>query len=129
MTSELDVSDLIIRLAAADKAFLIATPWNNIGGRVTTTRSLSVHALPLQVKPQTLSNLLYAFAALDCHPGAVFLASLSLAIERQAALFKPQELAASLWGFAMLRHHPGPNLVNVGLSETRRWVPSTERTP
>lgn len=76
----------------------------------------------MQVKPQTLSNLLFAFAALDCHPGEVFLASLGLAIERQAQLFKPQELAASLWGFAMLRHHPGPGLVNVGLTETRRCV-------
>lgn len=75
-----------------------------------------------KVKPQTLSNLLFAFAALDCHPGEVFLASLGLAIERQAQLFKPQELAASLWGFAMLRHHPGPGLVNVGLTETRRQL-------
>jgi hypothetical protein len=74
----------------------------------------------LQVKPQTLSNLLFAFAALDCHPGAVFLASLGIAIERQVQLFKPQELACSLWGFATLKHHPGPNLVNTGLSETRR---------
>jgi hypothetical protein len=73
-----------------------------------------------QVKPQTLSNLLFAFAALDCHPGAVFLASLGIAIERQVQLFKPQELACSLWGFAVLKHHPGPSLINAGLSETRR---------
>ncbi len=50
----------------------------------------------------------------------MFLASLSLAIERQVQLFKPQELANSLWGFAMLRYHPGPSLVTVGLAETRR---------
>ena len=76
--------------------------------------------LASQVKPQTLSNLLFAFAALDCHPGAVFLASLGIAIERQVQLFKPQELACSLWGFAVLKHHPGPSLINAGLSETRR---------
>jgi len=75
-----------------------------------------------KVKPQTLSNLLYAFAAMDFHPGNAFLTAISLAIQRQVHMFKPQELASSLWGLAKLRHHPGPQLVSIALTETCRQV-------
>ena len=51
------------------------------------------HVPATQVKPQTLSNLLWAYATLGRHPHAL-LAVLASESQRQLSHFKPQVLSA-----------------------------------
>ena len=61
----------------------------------------------LQVKPQTVSNLLWAYATLGWAPTHL-LNSLAVETLRQLPYFKPQELANSLWAYATLKYNPMP---------------------
>jgi len=63
--------------------------------------------LSLQVKPQTVSNLLWAYATLGWAPTHL-LNSLAVETLRQLPYFKPQELANTLWAYATLGYTPMP---------------------
>ena len=61
----------------------------------------------IQVKPQTVSNLLWAYATLGWAPTHL-LTSLAIETLRQLPYFKPQELANTLWSYASLGYTPMP---------------------
>ena len=61
----------------------------------------------MQVKPQTVSNLLWAYATLGWAPTHL-LTSLAIETLRQLPYFKPQELANTLWSYATLGYTPMP---------------------
>ena len=62
---------------------------------------------PAQVKPQTVSNLLWGYATLGWAPTHL-LTSLAIETLRQLPYFKPQELANTLWAYATLGYTPMP---------------------
>ena len=59
------------------------------------------------MKPQTVSNLLWAYATLGWAPTHL-LTSLAIETLRQLPYFKPQELANTLWSYATLGYTPMP---------------------
>lgn len=59
------------------------------------------------MKPQTVSNLLWAYATLGWAPTHL-LTSLAVETLRQLPYFKPQELANTLWSYATLGYSPMP---------------------
>lgn len=76
----------------------------------------SNESLCIQVKPQTVSNLLWAYATLGWAPTHL-LNSLALETLRQLPYFKPQELANTLWSYATLGYTPMPKwLVQMGVA-------------
>ena len=66
-----------------------------------------IASLCVQVKPQTVSNLLWAYATLGWAPTHL-LTSLAIETLRQLPYFKPQELANTLWSYATLGFNPMP---------------------
>ena len=69
-----------------------------------------------QVRPQTVSNLLWAYATLGWAPTHL-LSSLEVESLRQLPYFKPQELANTLWAYAVLGYTPMPEwLAQMGLA-------------
>ena len=64
-------------------------------------------SLCIQVKPQTVSNLLWAYATLGWAPTHL-LTSLAIETVRQLPYFKPQELSNTLWSYATLGYTPMP---------------------
>lgn len=69
-----------------------------------------------QVKPQTVSNLLWAYATLGWAPTHL-LTSLAVETLRQLPYFKPQELANTLWAYATLGYTPVPEwLAQMGVA-------------
>lgn len=70
----------------------------------------------IQVKPQTVSNLLWAYATLGWAPTHL-LTSLAVETLRQLPYFKPQELANTLWSYATLGYTPMPEwLAQMGVA-------------
>ena len=78
----------------------------------------------LQVKPQTLSNLLYAFAILDCHPGSVFLTSLSVAVERQVCRHRDNSAAGYYLRLACMHDYlSNSGDDNIALAQVQMFKP------
>jgi len=61
----------------------------------------------LDIKPQEISNSLWAYAKISCPYHALFMALADVACEKDFWQFKPQELSNTVWAFAtsLIRHN------------------------
>ncbi|KAK9811789.1 hypothetical protein WJX72_010082 [[Myrmecia] bisecta] len=73
-------------------------------------RQLTDGMRSMKVKPQTMSNLLWAYATLKRVPDKL-LDALTKEVLRQLVAFKPQELSNTVWAYAVLDYYPGEHLM------------------
>jgi hypothetical protein len=73
-------------------------------------------------KPQSISNLVWAFATLGLKPKKRQLTRLRDEASKQLSAFKPQELANTLWAYASLDQYPGGPFLGAVAAEVKRQI-------
>lgn len=74
----------------------------------------------LDLVPQALVSVLWAFAALGAPPEAALLDAAAAQLREGLGGLRPGDLATLVWALATLRHHPGDALLDAAVADAHQ---------